>query len=130
MPVISTRRQAMCDGNRPDWCRVTAAGMFRLLGSGRFDRHFHDCNEYWLITRGKAKVFSEGQPYYVRAGDILCTRAGDEHDILEIYEPLEGFYFEDATPPGGRTGHLHRTPADAKGHDVPMLPVPADFPTG
>ena len=64
----------------------------------------------------------------VSAGDIVCTKAGDEHDVLEVYEDLEGFWFEDATPPGGRIGHLHRDEIKAKGHPVPGLPVPADFP--
>jgi mannose-6-phosphate isomerase-like protein (cupin superfamily) len=128
MPVISTHSKPMSAGNRPDWCDVTAAGIFRLAGSGRFDRHYHDCNEYWLFTRGKAKVWSEGREYYVRAGDILCTRAGDEHDILEIYEPIEGFYFEDALKEGGRSGHLHRSEELAAGHEVPQRPIPSDFP--
>lgn len=30
---------------------------------------------------------------------------------------------------GGRVGHLHRDEAKAKGHPVPHLPVPEDFPS-
>jgi mannose-6-phosphate isomerase-like protein (cupin superfamily) len=56
--------------------------------TGRFDCHYHDCNEYWLIFKGKAKVMSEGKEYYVKPGDIVCTRTGDEHDVLEVYEDL------------------------------------------
>ena len=42
-------------GNRPDWCDVTSAGIFRVqVGGRRFDCHYHDCNEYWLIFKGKA----------------------------------------------------------------------------
>ena len=61
-----------------------------------------------MIFRGKAKVMTEGQTFYVEAGDIVCTNASDEHDVLEVYEDLEAFFLEDATPPNGRTGHLHR----------------------
>jgi hypothetical protein len=41
---------------------------------------------------------------------------------------MEAFWFEDSTPPGGRIGHLHRDAAKARGHEVPLLPLPADFP--
>ena len=116
-------------GNRPDWSQVTSAGVFRVTtDAGRFDCHYHDCDEYWLIFKGKAKVVSEGVEYYVKPGDIVCTKAGDEHDCIEIYEDLEAFYFEDATPEGGRTGHLHRDDVKAQGHEVPHKPPPTDFP--
>jgi len=129
MPVIRTSERAMVAGNRPDWCAVTSAGIFRLpFANGRFDCHYHDCHEYWLVSRGKAKVLTEGRTFYVKPGDIVCTRAGDEHDVVEVYEDLEAFWFEDATPDGGRIGHLHRDAGKAKGHAVPGLPVPEDFP--
>ena len=129
MPLIRTSNQSMKDGNRPEWCQVTAAGIFRVLrDGGRFDCHFHDCDEYWLVFKGKAKVVSEGREFYVQTGDIVCTRAGDEHDVLEVYEDMEAFYFEDATPEGGRTGHLHKNSEKAKGHPVRARPLPENFP--
>jgi mannose-6-phosphate isomerase-like protein (cupin superfamily) len=115
--------------NRPDWSEVTSAGIFRVRREGgRFDCHYHDCNEYWLVFSGKAKVLSEGKEFFVKTGDILCTRKGDEHDVLEVYEDLEAFWFEDVTAPGGRIGHLHRDAVKAKGHSVAAKPLPADFP--
>ena len=129
MPIIRTSDGAMKAGNRPDWSAVTSAGVFRIpTEGGRFDCHYHDCHEYWLIYKGKAKVVTEGESFYVKPGDIVCTKAGDEHDMTEIYEDIESFYFEDATPEGGRTGHLHRDETKAKGHAVAALPLPADFP--
>ncbi|MEM7336387.1 MAG: cupin domain-containing protein [Chloroflexota bacterium] len=129
MPVIRTSEKFMGKGNRPEWSGVTSAGIFKIpTVGGRMDCHYHDCNEYWLIFKGKAKVVSEGKEYYVKPGDILCTKAGDEHDIIEVYEDLEAFWFEDETPKGGRIGHLHRTAEKAKGHPVPALPIPDDFP--
>ena len=115
--------------NRPEWSDVTTAGIFCVSTTGgHFDLHFHDCDEYWLVFAGRAKVRSEGMEFFVQRGDILCTRAGDEHDVVEVYETLEAYYFEGATPPGGRIGHLHREAALAAGHDVPHLPLPSDFP--
>ena len=129
MPVIRTSEKSMGAGNRPEWSGVTSAGVFHVpTETGRFDCHFHDCNEYWLIFQGKAKIATEGVSFYVKKGDIVCTRAGDEHDVLEVYESLQAFWFEDATPDGGRIGHLHRDPEKAKGHPVPTLPIPEDFP--
>jgi len=129
MPVIRTSEKALQEGNRPDWCGVTSAGVFRVgTNGGRFDRHFHDFHEYWLVFKGKAKVLSEGLEYYVKAGDIVCTQAGDEHDVLEVYEDFEAFWFEDPCPPGGRVGHLHHDTERAKGHDVPAMAAPEDFP--
>jgi len=129
MPVIRTLEKPLDENNRPDWSAVTSAGVFRVpAAGGHFDCHFHDCHEYWLIFKGKARVLSEGQTYYVQAGDILCTKAGDEHDVLEVYADLEAFWFEDATPAGGRVGHLHRDAHQAAGHPVPGRPTPEDFP--
>ena len=101
MPVIRTSEAALSAANRPDWCHATSAGVFRVpTEGGTFDCHYHDCDEYWLVFSGRAKVMSEGQEFYVRPGDIVCTQTGDEHDVLEVYEDLAAFWFEDETPPG------------------------------
>lgn len=129
MPVIRTSEKVMGAKNRPEWSGVTSAAIFTISTvGGRMDCHYHDCNEYWLVFKGRAKVLSEGHEYYVKPGDILCTQAGEEHDILEIYEELGAFWFEDETSEGGRIGHLHTSEVRAKGHDVPALPLPPDFP--
>lgn len=125
MPVIRTSEKAMGAKNRPVWSRVTSAGIFTISAIGGWmDCHYHDCNEYWLVFKGRAKVLSEGHEYYVKPGDILCTQAGEEHDILEIYEDLGAFWFEDELPEGGRSGHLHKSAVKAKGHDVRAVPLP------
>ncbi len=129
MPVIRTSESSLKGNNRPEGCDKTAAGVFCVSTSdGKFDCHYHDCDEYWLIFKGKAKISSEKKEYYVKSGDIVYTRTGDEHDVLEIYEDLEAFYFEDVTPEGGRVGHLHKSEEKAQGHPVPAMPLPADFP--
>src|SRR5262249_31468643 len=106
---------------RPSWSDVTSAGVFRVEPNGRFDRHYHDCDEYWLVFAGRACVLVGQQTYDVGPGDIVCTRTGTEHDVVGVYETLEAFWFEAATPPGGRIGHLPRTHGEARGDDVPAL---------
>jgi len=129
MPIIRTSEKTMGSDNRPEWSGVTGAGLFRVpKADGWFDCHYHDCHEYWLIFRGKAKVMTESETFYVKVGDIVCTRAGDEHDVIEVYEDLEAFWFEDTTPEGGRIGHQHRDATKARGHPVSALPLPEDFP--
>jgi mannose-6-phosphate isomerase-like protein (cupin superfamily) len=107
--------------SRPSWSDVTSAGIFRVEPNGRFDRHYHDCDECWPIFSGRARVMVGSQEYEVEHGDIVCTSTGAEHDVVGVYETLEGFWFEGRTPPGGRIGHLHRTSEDAAGHPVPLL---------
>ena len=107
--------------SRPSWSDVTSAGTFRVEPNGRFDRHFHDCDEYWLVFSGRARVLVGAQTYTVGPGDIVCTPTGTEHDVVAVADTLEAFWFEARTPPGGRIGRLHRTPEDAKGHDVPVM---------
>jgi mannose-6-phosphate isomerase-like protein (cupin superfamily) len=114
MPVLKRIRQS----NRPEWCNITSAGTFRVSRDGAFDNHYHDYDEYWFIYQGRALVRSEGVDYLVEPGDIVLTQAGEDHDFVEVYEDIEGFWLEDAAPAGGRIGHLHHTEADAQGHPV------------
>jgi mannose-6-phosphate isomerase-like protein (cupin superfamily) len=114
--------------DRPDWCEIAAAGRFAVpLVGGRFERHYHDDHELWFIASGRARIVVGGESRYVQAGDIVLTRAGEEHDVVEVYEALHGFFVESGHPAGGRTGHLYRDPADAGGHEVPARPLPADW---
>ncbi|HJR98286.1 MAG TPA: cupin domain-containing protein [Actinomycetota bacterium] len=106
---------------RPSWSDVTSAGVFRVEPGGRFDRHFHDCDEYWLLFHGRARVVVGAGSHEVGPGDIVCTPTGTVHDVVGVYEALEGFWFEGATPEGGRVGHLHETASDAEGHEVEVL---------
>ncbi|HEV2473393.1 MAG TPA: cupin domain-containing protein [Chthonomonadales bacterium] len=126
MPVVRTALKPLQEGNRPEWCTVTSAGIFRLQGEEvQFDRHYHDFAEYWLIFEGSAKILTEGVEHIVQPGDIVCTQAGEEHDILEIYGDFGAFWFEEPCPAGGRTGHLHRSPEAAAGHPVRRRSLPA-----
>lgn len=103
MPVTRT------PADKPDWVRWSNFGFGDVIDAEGFDRHFHDADEYWIVFSGKARVLSEGKEYVIGPGDTLCTRMGDEHDILEILEgPLRTFWFEDELKGLRRPGHLHR----------------------
>lgn len=96
-------------GDKPDWVKWSAFGVGEVKDAERFDLHFHDADEYWLVFSGRARVLSEGQEYEIGPGDILCTRMGEEHDVLEVLEePFKSFYIEDELRGQRRPGHLHR----------------------
>jgi uncharacterized protein YjlB len=131
MTVIRTREGPLGPANKPDWCLTPRAGYFRLaVEGGLHDCHYHDFNELYLICRGKAKLLNGGREHYVGHGDIVCIKAGDEHDIVEIYgeEDFELFWLYEPGPAGAQAGHLHRSADKAVPHPVPRRPVPADFP--
>ena len=71
------------------------------------DRHFHDCDEWWVIIRGKVRIMTEGEEHLVGPGDIVYTRMGDEHDVVEVLEPSAWVWIPG--PPRGRKrgGHLN-----------------------
>jgi len=107
MPVIRTHAE------KPEWLKWSNFGVGIVHDAAGFDLHFHDADEYWLIYSGRAKVLSEGQEYEIGPGDILVTKMGEEHDILEILEgPLKSFWIEDELRGRMRPGHLHRLEDD------------------
>jgi len=122
MPLFRTSSLPV-DRQWPSWCEFSAGGIFTVAPRGRFDRHYHDCDEYWLVFEGKARVLSEGVEYEVVRGDIVCTRAGDEHDVLAVDGDFAAFFLEDELLPGGKPGHLHRSAELADGHVVPPMIV-------
>jgi len=126
--VLHVAAHRLAPDNRPSWCQVSGIGAFRIRPGATFDPHHHDHPEYWLIYEGKGKVSVAGETYYVQAGDVVCTPTGAVHDLLEIYEEIEGFYVEEPLPPDGRLGHLHRPEQDPPEHAVPLVPLPQDFP--
>lgn len=112
------------DGERwvdagPTWSTLSAVGWFSLAKAGyRFDRHFHDCGEYWAITEGQARVAVGDEELDVGPGDLVCTPAGVEHDIVVAYtDDVVLLFIEEAVPRGGSAGHRHRDPDNAW-HDV------------
>jgi mannose-6-phosphate isomerase-like protein (cupin superfamily) len=128
MNVVRLGERPLGADNRPAWCEVAGMGLFRIRPGATFDPHFHDSPEYWLFYEGKGKVAVDDETYYVQAGDVVCTPTGARHDIVEIYEELEGFYLEEKVGREGKVGHRHRDAADAAGHVVPAKPLPEDFP--
>lgn len=126
MTVIHTdARQRLTEHNRPDGCPASSAGIFviRADGTARFDRHYHDADEFWFIAAGAGTVVVGDVAHQVGPGDIVYTRAGLEHDITHVGGELRIFWLTWALLPGATDAHHHRTPADAVKHPVsPVCP--------
>jgi mannose-6-phosphate isomerase-like protein (cupin superfamily) len=106
--------------NAPAWTDLTSAGPWTLNPGNRFDRHYHDCHEYWLIASGSAVVEVEPDRVLVRPGDILCIERGRAHTVVALRAPLEAFWVEGPVVEGGQVGSLHYSEADARGREIPL----------
>ncbi len=110
MPKAATNQTSF-----PAWSEVTNYGVNTLNVGDEVELHFHDSNEFWIIIDGKGNATSEGITYELGPGDMLLTKAGDEHSLV-VTEKMIAVYFYGIMPPGGREGHLHRgvdAPRDA-----------------
>lgn len=71
-----------------------------------FDRHYHDCDEYWILFAGRGLAVSEGIFYQVVAGDCIATGRGYHHDFPIVLETVRGVYLETTLEGRKRLGHL------------------------
>jgi len=83
------------DGDPTDYPRKT-----------NFDKHYHDCDEYWVIFQGSGLAVSEGNEYELKPGYCLATKMGEHHDIPEVYEEIHAVWFESSLKGLMREGHL------------------------
>lgn len=72
----------------------------------RFDNHYHDCDEYWIIFEGCGVAVSEGISYQVGPGDCIATGKGHHHDFPQVQEDMTAVYFETTIEGEKRRGHL------------------------
>jgi mannose-6-phosphate isomerase-like protein (cupin superfamily) len=91
----------------PPWSEVSKYGINTLSAGDTVKAHFHDCNEFWIIVQGKGIATSENITYELGPGDMLMTKAGDEHSLI-VTEEMVAVYFYGVMPPEGRLGHLYR----------------------
>jgi mannose-6-phosphate isomerase-like protein (cupin superfamily) len=120
-PVTSTAATTIVElgGHWEDDCG--GSGLFRIVRTDEpgdrgdpasypkntaFDRHFHDCDEYWVVVSGRGTAVTEDVLYEVGPGDCVATRMGHHHDLPLVEEPVVGVYFETTMRGQKRRGHL------------------------
>jgi len=106
MPIINRKNIA----EHPDFPFRTYGVYFMPPGTAvPTDRHFHDCDEAWIIISGKHRVFCGGEEHIVGVGDIVWARMGEEHQLLEVIKPPYGVvWLENELRGEKRPGHLLR----------------------
>lgn len=70
------------------------------------DRHYHDCDEYWILLEGQATAVVGNSAGEMNPGDCLCIGMGWHHDMAHAPKPVKAVYFETTLERGKRTGHL------------------------
>lgn len=103
MPIIQGK-----NANQP-------ANDFTYWGLARFKKgernitepHFHDCDEYVFMIEGRMHMRSEGIDYILEPKDVLVTRMGDVHEVVEILDDTVYFWAEGPMRGLKREGHLN-----------------------
>ncbi|MGC9316890.1 MAG: cupin domain-containing protein [Armatimonadota bacterium] len=109
MPVINARELR----DNPDASEhFSSFGVMQVPRGESVEPHFHDCDEWWIVTRGHALISTEGEEYEIQPGDMVYTPMGEDHAIKEVYRDLEGVYFEGPLQGRKRRGHLHHPDDD------------------
>jgi mannose-6-phosphate isomerase-like protein (cupin superfamily) len=78
----------------------------RYPKSTAIDRHYHDCDEYWIVLAGRATVVVGDDAAEMVPGDCLCIGMGRHHDMPQAPEPVMAVYFETSLERQRRVGHL------------------------
>ena len=70
------------------------------------DRHYHDCDEYWVILEGRGTVVVDDQQMPVKPGDCFAIRMGHPHDFPDVESEVRAVFFETTLSGEKRIGHL------------------------
>ena len=92
--------------NFPTWSEVSEYGIKTLRAGDKVRAHFHDCNEFWIIIKGRGIATTENVTDELGPGDMLIIKAGDEHSLVVI-EGMVAVYFHGVMAPDGRFGYLY-----------------------
>ncbi|MBV8914637.1 MAG: cupin domain-containing protein [Acetobacteraceae bacterium] len=70
------------------------------------DRHYHDCDEYWIVLQGAGRAVVGDRWERMGPGDCLCIGMGHHHDFPQIDTEVKAVFFETTLQGQKRTGHL------------------------
>lgn len=78
----------------PEESYICDYGVDTLTAGASSEKHFHDCDVWWIIVNGIARVHDSGNDIEAGPGDMIYTPAGGYHKIEGItmvtYVWLEG----------------------------------------
>ena len=70
------------------------------------DRHYHDCDEYWIVLQGSGEAVVGDRHERMQPGDCLCIGMGHHHDFALVDSDVKAVFFETTLQGQKRTGHL------------------------
>jgi mannose-6-phosphate isomerase-like protein (cupin superfamily) len=91
---------------RPTAERETKGDPVTYRKNTAIDRHYHDCDEYWIILDGSGEVVVDDRHAQVAPGDCLCIGMGHHHDFPFTDNAVTAVFFETTLQGRKRTGHL------------------------
>jgi mannose-6-phosphate isomerase-like protein (cupin superfamily) len=78
----------------PEESHICNYGVDTLTAGASSEKHFHDCDVWWIIVNGIARVHDAGSDIEAGPGDMIFSPAGAVHKIEGItmvtYVWLEG----------------------------------------
>jgi mannose-6-phosphate isomerase-like protein (cupin superfamily) len=77
------------------------------------DFHFHDCDVWWIIVDGIARVFGSDGEIQAGTADMVFTPMGESHRI-EAITLIRLVWFEGPLRGKKRKGHLYHSETEAK----------------
>lgn len=105
MPIIQGANANKPTEEFPSW----GLAHFKAGQKNITELHYHDCDEFVFMIEGKCIMRSEDILYTLVKGDVLVTRMGDEHELLEILEDTVYFWVCAELRGQKRDGHLLRS---------------------
>ena len=97
----------------PEESYIRDYGVDALAPGASSDHHYHDCDEWWIIIDGIARVINSGNDIQVGPGDMVYTPMGEIHKI-EAVTMVTLAWFEGPLMGKKRKGHLHHDPEERK----------------
>ena len=110
MPIIQGKNANCPTDEFSNW----GLAQFKAGRKNITELHHHDCDEFVFMIEGKCVMRSEGSIYNLEKGDVLVTRMGDEHELVEILEDTTYFWVCGELKGQKRRGHLHRQKQEEK----------------
>lgn len=104
MPIVRGKNANCPTDEFPVW----GLAQFKAGDKNITELHYHDCDEWVFMIEGKCIMRSEGILYTLEKDDVLVTRMGDEHELLEILEDTTYFWACAELKGQKRAGHLHK----------------------